>query len=593
MKKIILILLALMLSACMENVSSSQEILSPENDSINAGTVIKYNTIEGFEGKRTLMVNNVTLLFNDRYYTFAINDSLNYKSDNDYFYTGDILVSLVSRDEREYGVYEDDDVVISVEQLDEKTDIIIKGKDLDSIKTVLSNIYLSDSIYYQMFDHEIAEEWTKEVIITDDVVSFFNGEDTVYIYHNEGSPDGPTVFYKQLDDIDIPITYPEEGFGFNYIPYGFTEYEHLRVEGYTPYSAYDLGIVEPVLQEKTALSQMDTYKKEATEYGSAFIILAKDDETVYSLFNDKTDKTTSSILSVEFNNTSLADISIEEKPRESLSAVIDIAKEVINSDNRYHTQLLLEDGKDVTLTFNSVKTGDYFTRVGGLYNYLTKTTVEVSDKSYYVDGQEGYIAPPQSFYIQDQYEKGYVNPGMPGTVTETIYGGMYCKLIIPTLKLICPAYKESTSTMGKYKDPINFGMSARYDSAYVLTNDQSNYISPIIDAHGRACSAEFLKYKGFLWYTNFGMRDQIQIGDFVYLRKENTLEIFRCERNEVVEWASYSSLNYLNELSQNGLLYDLYTRSCNVVEYVKDGKVYENPGIMNAYELVAVINLAY
>ena len=35
-----------------------------------------------------------------------------------------------------------------------------------------------------MFDHNIAEEWTKEVIITDDVVSLSNGEDTVYIYHN-------------------------------------------------------------------------------------------------------------------------------------------------------------------------------------------------------------------------------------------------------------------------------------------------------------------------------------------------------------------------------------------------------------------------
>ena len=270
----IVCLFIILLTGCEATVAKP-EVLTPENETIKSVTTIKYNTDEMFEGERTIIVNTLTVPYNNKFYTFVVNGPVNYVNTDTHFYVGDIYIELTGNEE-ECGLYQEENLIEAVQQLDENTYIHLAGNDLDSIKNLLSNVYISDGTSYQMFDHKIADEWTKEVVITEDVISFSNDEDTIYIYHNEGSPDGPTIFYKQLDNIDIPITYPEEGFGFNYIPYGFTEYEHLKVgEGdqkYTPYSAYDFGKVERVLQEKTPLSQMDTYKKEATEYGSAYII---------------------------------------------------------------------------------------------------------------------------------------------------------------------------------------------------------------------------------------------------------------------------------------------------------------------------------
>ena len=596
MKKLLIKLIAVFLiSGCASVSQPKSEILKPEQESIESSTIIKYNTTEDFEGERSLIVNNITLKAGDKYYTFTVNGPVNYSSSDNYFFTGETFVSLIDQPQG-CGLYSNDDETEfeAIQQIDENAYVRAKGSDLDHIKDILSNVYVSDGITYQMFDHNIAEEWTKEVIITDDVVSLSNGEDTVYIYHNEGSSDGPTIFYKQLDNIDIPITYPEEGFGFNYIPYGFTEYDHLIVDGYTPYSAYDFGKVELVLQEKTPLSQMDTYKKEATEYGSAFIILAKDDETLYSLFEEETDNSSISALSVDFSNEKLMSTDPEQKEKYDLSNVKNIAQDVINSDNRYHTQLLLEDGKDVTVTFTSEKTGKTISYVEGLYNDLTRTEIEV-DGDYYLDGQEGYIAPPQNFYITDQWDRGYKNPGMPGEVTEIIYGGMDSKLIIPTLKLIRPTYRDVTSTMtgGSYR-PYNFGASLEEQLVSVTFNEDTkyNYVSTEIGGHG--CHQDrdlYLKYKGFNWYTDFGVREAISIGDYVYLRKEKELYIYQCERNEPAAWANSFIDEYLRRLRDQDLFYDLYTRSCYVEDVVINNELARNPAIMNAYNLISVVNL--
>ena len=588
----VLLLLTSILSGCQAAIQSP-EVLAPEAESVDASTVIKYNTAEDFEGERTLVVSSLNVPFKDKIYTFSLNGPVNYASSNAYFYAGDTYVELTDQ-AQECGVYESENLVEAVQKIDEDVYVRLKGRDLESVKKILSSIYVSDDVTYRMFDHNISEDWTNEVVITDQVVSFSNGEDTVYVYHNEGSPDGPTIFYKQLDNIDIPITYPEEGFGFNYIPYGFTEYDHLTVEGYTPYSAYDFGIVEPILQEKTPLSQMDTYKKDAVEYGSAYIILAKDDETVYSLFEKKTEVRTAGSLQVTFDTARLEESTLSEQEPFDLSSVTEYASDVIGSDNRYHTQLLLEDGKDVEVTFTSTRTGKYIRYIDGLRDFMTETLVEVSG-DYYVDGQEGYIAPPQNSYIEDQLENGYVNPGMPGTVTETIYGGMDGKLIIPTLKLIRPTYRDVTSTMtgGSFR-PYNFGESLeeQFVGVTVKGKDTYNYLSTEIGGHGHSYSREeYLKYKGFLWYTDFGIREAINVGDYVYLRKEKQLYIYKCERNEPSEWASQSIDYYINGLKDQNLFYDLYTRSCYVENLIINGEEARYPAIMNAYSLVSVINL--
>ena len=586
----VLLLLTSILSGCQAAIQSP-EVLAPEAESVDASTVIKYNTAEDFEGERTLVVSSLNVPFKDKIYTFNLNGPVNYASGNAYFYAGDTYVELTDQ-AQECGVYESEDLVEAVQKIDEDVYVRLKGRDLESVKKILSSIYVSDDVTYRMFDHNISEDWTNEVVITDQVVSFSNGEDTVYVYHNEGSPDGPTIFYKQLDNIDIPITYPEEGFGFNYIPYGFTEYDHLTVEGYTPYSAYDFGIVEPILQEKTPLSQMDTYKKDAVEYGSAYIILAKDDETVYSLFEKKTEVRTAGSLQVTFDTARLEESTLSEQEPFDLSSVTEYASDVIGSDNRYHTQLLLEDGEDVEVTFTSTRTGKYIRYIDGLRDFMAETYVEVSG-DYYVDGQEGYIAPPQNFYIEDQFENGYVNPGMPGTVTETIYGGMDGKLIIPTLKIIRPTYKNITSTMTEYGPGSvarNYGMSLRQSgiTTYSTGEVKFAYISTTIDGHGsHSDDPDITKYKNFMWYTNFSVREFISINDYVYFRTADKLFIYRCTGNDVVRGASVTEQPYANDFAEKGLFYDLYTRSC-YVDNVEDAI---SPGVMNAYELVSVINL--
>lgn len=590
---LITLITMILVSGCTTVSQPKNEILRPEQESIESSTIIKYNTAEDFEGERSLIVNNITLKAGDRYYTFAVNGPVNYSNSDNYFFTGDTYVYLTDQPQG-CGLYSNDDETEfeAVQQLDENAYVRIKGNDLDHIKDILSNIYVSDGITYQMFDHNIAEEWTKEVIITDDVVSLSNGEDTVYIYHNEGSPDGPTIFYKQLDNIDIPITYPEEGFGFNYIPYGFTEYDHLIVEGYTPYSAYDFGRLELVLQEDES-DKVKHYRKEATEYGSAFIILAKDDETLYSLFEEKTDNNTVSAVSVDFSDEKLMSTDPEQKEKYDLSDVKNIAQDVINSDNRYHTKLLLEDGHDVYVTYTRSDTGIDSRNNCNLTWTLMKNYISTSE-DYYVDGQEGYIAPVHTVSIEQYYVHNNKTINIYNQ-TETIYGGMESKFIIPTLKIISPAYTGKTSSMiGETNMPENYGSSLKQTDIEKMVFGEENYWYHSIGlaAHGSHFENDaYVKYKSFNYYFNFGIREKINIGDYVYLRKENELYVYRCERNEVSEFASGTFNKYVEKLQQQGFSYELYTRSCYVDEYIEDEEAVYGPGIVNAYSLVSVINI--
>ena len=225
---------------------------------------------------------------------------------------------------------------------------------------------------------------------------------------------------------------------------------------------------------------------------------------------------------------------------------------------------------------------------------LLNTNIETSD-NYYIDGQEGYIAPAQTFSNENYHVNGEQTINIYNQV-ERIYAGMNAMFVVPTLKIVRPTYTEKTSTMiGKTKMPENFGSSLKQSIVEKMTFGENNYWYQSIGIAGHGGHVEnndYLKYKSFNYYTNFGVRERINIGDYVYLREEQKLYIFRCEKNEVAEFASGSFNKYAETLQQQGLYYDLYTRSCYVDEYFEDeGKIY-GPGIVNAYTLVAVISLA-
>lgn len=372
MKKITIILTTLLTIICLAGCSSKSE--ETEARTVDATTNIVWNA-----KTQEINVTTVTIKCNDNYYGVVVNDSINFNNQNNYFTTGSGLTIQIkdNKDGINNGAYN------YSAKIEDNAYLFVSGDDEEAVKEVFNNVFKTNKGSYQMFSHDITNEWIDDVIITSDVVSFSNGSDTTYIYQNEGSLsegslDGkvePTVFKKQLRGIDIPITYPEDIDGVsNYIPYGTETYNHWTNESYTPYSAYTNYTYEE------AISQ--TVNEDMTN----FVILANNDENVINLFTDKNNHTQTLFgINYKENSGATVDIKINE-----LSSVKEIAKSVINSENRYHFGII--DNKT---------------------DYLYQWT-ESNKNGYYVDGN--------------------------GISNIKITGSMSGKLIAPTLKISIPTY---------------------------------------------------------------------------------------------------------------------------------------------------------
>lgn len=408
MKKIILSLfLCLLLVAC---TSSKYE----EKGTVDATVRIAYNTDD-----KVIKVSNVIIKCNDAYYGVTVNDSINFNNKNNYFTTSSGLKVMITSDKLKTGSLSTNDTFTASTMIEDGVYLYASG-DEEKVKEVFDNVFKTNREVYTFLNHDINPEWMKEVNITDDVISFSNGVNTIYEYQNDGSlSDGcikgriePTVFMKALRGIDLPITYPEDTQDrIDYIPYGLEEYRHYTNEGYTPYSVYapqELTTVTEKVVNIELKKEVNSAEKEMSNY----ILLANNDENVLDLFNDRNNHNqTLYSFSIPNGKTELLDFNSDI----NLSDKKDIAKDVINSDNRYHFGILTskdEDGHFYTTPYNSK------------WN-------KVNADGYYVD--------TKIIYADD-----FVN--------FTIANNMVGKNVIPTIKYSVPTYYSKTEIDNKVKN---------------------------------------------------------------------------------------------------------------------------------------------
>lgn len=355
MKKIIILLITLLLFSGSPVIAQEEPVVE------DASSEIVYNALHD-----QLEVTSIILSCNDAYYGVIVKDGVNFSNKNNYFTTSSGLTVVLTNEELVSGI-NSDDAYTYVQELENGIFLIVKGEDEELVKSVYNGVYKTTEIAYQMFYHDIAKEWTNEVIITSDVVSFNNGEDTIYVYQNPGSiSDGcykgemePTVFYKELRGIDIPITYPEDVNNLStYVPYTLKNYEHYKTEnGYTPYSAYDMC--------------------------SGYIILAKDDDTLKSLFRSYNERS-QELGTINLKTKSVEPYSIDAKSY-NLSDIKEYAKAVVNSDNRYH----------LAVTEDSIQEA----YENGLYTKEIPDIIDASIEHHY-DGGKDMI---KNSYLQEVY----------------------------------------------------------------------------------------------------------------------------------------------------------------------------------------------
>lgn len=400
-------LLSLSLVAC---TNSKYE----EKGTVDATVRIAYNTDD-----KIIKVSNVIIKCNDAYYGVSVNDSINFNNKNNYFTTGSGLKVMITSDKLNTGSTSNDDIYTASTMIEDGVYLYASG-DKEKVEEVFNNVFKTNREVYTFLNHDINPEWMKEVNITDDVISFSNGINTIYAYQNDGSlSDGcikgriePTVFMKALRGIDLPITYPEDTKDrIDYIPYGIEEYEHYTNEGYTPYSVYtpqELTTVSEMVVNIELKKEVNSAEKEMTNY----ILLANNDEDILDLFDDRNNhEQTLYSFSIPSGNTDVLDINSNI----NLSDKKDIAKDVINSDNRYHFGILTSKDKD----------GRFYTTP-----YNSKWN-RVNADGYYVDTKIAYSGDQISF---------------------TIANNMIGKNVIPTIKYSVPTYYSKTEIDNKVKN---------------------------------------------------------------------------------------------------------------------------------------------
>lgn len=490
MKKIILYLfLCLMLVGC---TNSKHE----EKGTVDATVRIAYNTDD-----KVIKVSNVIIKCNDAYYGVSVNGSINFNNKNNYFTTGSGLKVMITSDKLNTGSTSNDDIYTASTMIEDGVYLYASG-DKEKVEEVFNNVFKTNREAYTFLNHDINPEWMKEVNITNDVISFSNGVNTIYAYQNDGSlSDGcikgriePTVFMKALRGIDLPITYPEDTQDrIDYIPYGIEEYEHYTNEGYTPYSVYtpqELTTVSEMVVNIELKKEVNSAEKEMTNY----ILLANNDEDILDLFDDRNnhDQTLYSF-SIPSGNTDVLDINSDI----DLSDKKDIAKDVVNSDNRYHFGILTskdEDGHFYTTPYNSK------------WN-------RVNADGYYVDTKIDYADSPANFIIANN---------------------MVGKVVIPTIKFSIPSYYGKSEADNSVPMAINSFNSLKEKGYCFNKINNCNFASDyyyaselkVFSLHGGNDSFEYfltspISYVGAQF-------NYIQSGDYAYrLNSNGAFNIFK------------------------------------------------------------------
>lgn len=547
-KKVLLCcLLSLSLVAC---TNSKYE----EKGTVDATARIAYNTDD-----KVIKVSNVIIKCNDAYYGVSVNDSINFNNKNNYFTTGSGLKVMITSDKLNTGSTSNDDTYTASAMIEDGVYLYASG-DKEKVEEIFNNVFKTNREVYTFLNHDINHEWMKEVNITNDVISFSNGVNTIYAYQNDGSlSDGcikgriePTVFMKALRGIDLPITHPENTQDrIDYIPYGLEEYEHYTNEGYTPYSVYapqELTTVTEKVVNIELKKEVNSAEKEMTNY----ILLANNDEDVLDLFNDRNN-----------HNQTLYSFSIPNGKTEllnfnsniNLSDKKNIAKDVVNSDNRYHFGILTskdEDGHFYTTPYNSK------------WN-------RVNADGYYVDTKIAYADSLKNF---------------------TIANNMVGKVVIPTIKYSIPSYYGKSEADNSVPMAINSFNSLK-EKGYCFNEINGcnfpfdyYYASDlkVFSLHGENDTFDF--FLNSPPSTSRGIFNYIQSGDYAYrLNSNGTFDIFRFtntsqlydkdngfdkglntmiefDTNENPEMFNYDIDGYLNTCQETG--YNAFTAYSNI-----------------------------
>ena len=547
-KKVLLCcLLSLSLVAC---TNSKHE----EKGTVDATVRIAYNTDD-----KVIKVSNVIIKCNDAYYGVSVNDSVNFNNKNNFFTTGSGLKVMITSDKLNTGSTSNDDIYTASTMIEDGVYLYASG-DKEKVEEVFNNVFKTNREVYTFLNHDINHEWMKEVNITDDVISFSNGVNTIYAYQSDGSlSDGcikgriePTVFMKALRGIDLPITYPENTQDrIDYIPYGIEEYEHYTNEGYTPYSVYapqELTTVTEKVVNIELKKEVNSAEKEMTNY----ILLANNDKDVLDLFDDRNnhDQTLYSF-SIPNGKTELLNFNSNI----NLSDKKDIAKDIINSDNRYHFGILTskdEDGHFYTTPYNSK------------WN-------RVNADGYYVDTKIAYADSLKNF---------------------TIANNMVGKVVIPTIKYSIPSYYGKSEADNSVPMAINSFNSLK-EKGYCFNEINGcnfpfdyYYASDlkVFSLHGENDTFDF--FLNSPPSTSRGIFNYIQSGDYAYrLNSNGTFDIFRFtntsqlydkdngfdkglntmiefDTNENPEMFNYDIDGYLNTCQETG--YNAFTAYSNI-----------------------------
>ena len=511
MKKILIILLTiatlLTLSACNQNSVDNSNIVS-------AATQIAYNGEE-------IAVSSIILKCDDKFYGIEVNEGVNFCNKNNYFTTSSGLTIILTNEDLEPGINTEDGYT-SIQKLEDRLFLVVKGSDEKKVNDVFNHIFKANGEMYQMFKHDINSDWTKEVVITNDVISFSNGEDTTYIYQNPGSLSPgcyqgriePTVFYKQLRGIDIPITYPEapensiidlktyHSVEIEYTPYGMSEYETLKIGDYIPYSIYDLSDKLVDIYNKN-----DNTKSYTKVFG--YILLANKAENVLNLFETFNDYNKYYCLLT--TSTNIADNYYTEILKIDLSKYYKYADEVVNSDNRYH------------------------------FGLITNNMQNESIDNYELD-------------VNDWIKNDLKNIGQ-----STIYNDMQGILVSPTMKIKEPVYNKFHSS----------GLNTTYDIYYGAEIDNGTTISN----HGaQPYPTDYLIEPVNGWANGnylHGTHMYILEGDYIYYLLDNySLGIYE-NISTVWDQKDKESMGYDNiqilPTSTYFSPYDLRTNSCSLI----------------------------
>lgn len=523
MKKILIILLTiatlLTLSACNQSSVDNSNI-------VTAATQIAYNGEE-------IAVSSIILKCDDKFYGIEVNEGVNFCNKNNYFTTSSGLTIILTNEDLEPGINTEDGYT-SIQKLEDGLFLVVKGSDEKKVNDVFNHIFKANGEMYQMFKHDINSDWTKEVVITNDVISFSNGEDTTYIYQNPGSLSKgcykgriePTVFYKQLRGIDIPITYPEdmgedsvrgtieefEGYTADgipngeiftnttnlYMPYG-KEYKNLLIDGYAIYSAYDISNIVGNNQQRKVLDNVYNY-----------IILSKCNELILDLFKSY-NEINKYYLNIEVSKDTTKPFNVTREHYNN-NEMKNIATNIINSDGyRYHFGIVSSEDGDQT------------------------------PENYYLDVPE-YVIKEKKI--------------------NTILSGMNGKLVLPTMMSTEPFYGGTKygSVNNKY-----FAADAR-DHKSILSIENHGAYAFISDyINGKIGSTSSNNYE-------HGNHEYIMEGDYIYrFNADFSLMIYK----------NFATRNYYPTINENGM-----TEYGMSVE--DDQFVFNDRFTLNRYEQISI-----